>query len=112
MKNISKARDLRQNQTEAEALLWQHLRNRRFQNLKFRRQLPVGNYIVDFVCMSIKVIIELDGSQHMDSKNYDDERTAFLESQGYQVIRYWNNEILGQTDSVLESLRLELLKRV
>jgi len=111
IKNVDKARDLRKNQTEAESLLWYHIRNKRFQGFKFRRQLPIGNYIVDFVCESVKVIIELDGSQHMDTELYDNKRTQYLSSLGYKVLRYWNNELLSQTDSVLESIRLNLLKR-
>ena len=111
IKNVDKARDLRKNQTKAESLLWYHLRNKRFQGLKFRRQLPIGNYIVDFVCESLKVIIKLDGSQHMEAELYDNERTQYLSSLGYKVLRYWNNDLLSQKDSVLESIRLNLSKR-
>jgi len=111
IKNIDKARGLRKNQTEAEKLLWYYLRNKQFQGFKFRRQLPIGNYVVDFVCESLKVIIELDGSQHMDAELYDNERARYLLSLGYKVLRYWNNELLSQTDAVLESIRLNLSKR-
>lgn len=111
MINTDKARDLRKNQTDAERCLWQCLRNRQLMGYKFRRQLPIGNYIVDFVCHSLKLIIELDGSQHMSCQEYDKQRTDFLESQGYSVLRFWNNDVLNQTGSVLEALTLALSQR-
>lgn len=111
MNNTNKARELRKNKTDAERILWQHLRNRQLLGLKFRRQRPLGNYIVDFACQSLKVIVELDGSQHMDNVIYDDERTKYLSSLGYLVIRFWNNEVLSQTTSVLEALTLALSQR-
>ncbi len=83
-----------------------HLRAKRFNGLKFRRQHPIGPYIVDFVCIEKQLVIEVDGGQH----NYDDisildlERTEWLNEQGYKLIRFWNNEVLTNTDSVLESI--------
>ena len=89
------ARKLRQSSTKEERVLWQLLRNRQFKNLKFKRQFPIGNYIVDFVCEEIKLIIELDGGQHNEPENIeaDKVRTEFLESKGFKVIRFWNKDI-------------------
>ncbi len=103
---LKNARKLRQNQTDAEQLLWSLLRNRRFANKKFRRQHPVGRYILDFYCHELKLAIELDGGQHneLSAKQYDEDRTRYLNEQGIRVIRFWNNEVLQQTESVLDSL--------
>lgn len=97
---------LRKNQTDAEKLLWFYLRNKRFEGIKFRRQQLIGNYIVDFVSFEKKLIIELDGGQHNDNENIikDKTRSEFLEKEGFTVLRYWNNEILVNTDVVLESI--------
>lgn len=99
---FNNAKNLRKNQTDAENILWEYLRGNRFYNLKFKRQQPIGKYIADFVCLQYKIIIELDGSQHLDTKEYDDERTNYLRNCGYQVIRIWNNEIFNNIDGVLE----------
>ena len=96
-----RAKILRQNMTEAERRLWHHLRDRRLQGYKFRRQQPIGRYIADFVCLCPKLIVEADGSQHMEQTEYDAERSAYLLQQGFTVLRFWNNEILQQTDAVL-----------
>ena len=85
---VNFSRQLRRNQTDVEKLLWKHLRSRQFMGLKLRRQQPIGNYIVDFVCFENKLIIELDGSQHIDDKDKDNERDGWLNSQGFTVIRY------------------------
>ena len=111
MKNTKHARELRKKQTDAEKLLWHHLRNRQIQGLKFRRQLPIGNYIVDFVCLSLKLIIEVDGSQHMSNIDYDNTRIQYLENHGFQVVRFWNNDVLEQHCVVLDSLTLTLSQR-
>lgn len=111
MKNTQRARTLRKSQTDAERLLWRHLRSRQLMGYKFRRQVPVGLYIVDFLCISLKLIIEVDGSQHMSNLQYDNSRTQYLENHGFYVARFWNNEVLSQTDSVLESLTLTLSQR-
>jgi very-short-patch-repair endonuclease len=95
------ARKLRKDGTDAEANLWYRLRNRQM-GYKFRRQEPIGRYIIDFVCIEKMLIIELDGSQHLEQKLYDEERTKFLERIGYKVIRFWNNEVLTSLDDVLE----------
>lgn len=100
------AKDLRKNSTEVEKLLWYHLRRERMGGMKFRRQEPIGKYIVDFVCFSKKLIIELDGGQHAEdeSKKKDDVRDAWLRSRGFTVIRFWNNEILSNLYGVLEEI--------
>jgi very-short-patch-repair endonuclease len=109
--NLSnKARLLRKNQTDVEQLLWKQLRNRRFYNYKFRRQYPIEPYIVDFACLELKLIIELDGGQHANQKDYDDQRSLFLEKQGFKVIRFWNNDVIQNTDGVLEVIRLKALE--
>jgi len=100
------AKSMRTNATDAENLIWQLLRAKRFMNLKFRRQHVISPYIVDFYCHEIGLVIELDGSQHGndDAIEYDAERTKFLEALGLKVVRYWNHDVLGQTDVVLEHL--------
>ena len=106
---INRARTLRRGGTDAEKLLWSHLRNRQIEGMKFRRQVPVGHYIADFLCVDAMLIVEADGGQH--SEEADAVRTAALEAAGYKVIRFWNNEILGNTEGVLEGIRQELLRR-
>ena len=100
------AKTMRTNATDAESLMWQLLRAKRFINLKFRRQHVIAPYIVDFYCHEIGLVIELDGSQHgtVDAIEYDAERTKFLEALGLKVVRYWNHEVLSQADFVLENL--------
>ncbi len=90
--------------TDAEQKLWYQLRAKRFSGFKFRRQVPIGNYIVDFVCKKSKVIVEVDGSQHQQQKSYDKTRTQFLKQQGFTVLRFWNNEVLNEMDGVLEKI--------
>lgn len=109
MKDITiKARDLRKNMTPQERKIWQFLRKKSINNLKFRRQYPIENYIVDFICNEKMLIIEIDGGQHNEEKNkkYDENRTQFLNSKGYKVLRFWNNEI----DNNIEGVYLEILK--
>ena len=100
------AKVMRSNGTNAESLMWQLLRNKRFMNLKFRRQHVIAPYIVDFFCHELGLVIELDGSQHGtdDAVEYDAERTKFLEALGLTVVRYWNHDVLGRTDVVLDDL--------
>ena len=102
------ARELRARQTDAENLLWGLLRNRRLFGLKFRRQYPLRPYILDFYCHEAKLAIELDGGQHAEQLHYDQQRTDRLEGQGILVLRFWNNEMLQQTESVLEKIYLTL----
>ncbi len=85
-----------------ERYLWYELKNRQFANFKFKRQYVIEPYIVDFVCLSKKLIIELDGSQHYDQLEYDIERTLFLQSKGYKFLRFWNDVILKEKEAVLE----------
>ncbi len=99
------ARHLRANQTDAEKALWQHLRDRQIEGLKFRRQHVIETFTVDFACMEIKLIIELDGGQHQAQISYDEARTRTLERNGFCVLRFWNNEVLQNMDGVLEVIR-------
>jgi very-short-patch-repair endonuclease len=100
---------MRRDATDAEAAMWRLLRDRHFSQVKFRRQVPFQNYILDFVCFERRLIVEIDGSQHLDSKR-DEKRDSVLASEGFQVIRYWNNDVLQRRNSVLEDLfaKLEL----
>lgn len=108
MRTLENAKNLRSSQTEAEQRLWYHLRAHRFMGLKFKRQKPMGSYIVDFVCVEHRLIIELDGGQHADDVTYDQRRDAWLRGQGYTVLRFWNNDVMQQLDGVLEQIRLTL----
>jgi very-short-patch-repair endonuclease len=99
-----RSRQLRRNMTIAEKKLWSYLRNKRFNHLRFRRQMVLGNYIVDFVSFDAKIIIEIDGSQHLDQVDYDQTRTKYLSLLGYKVLRYWNNEVLRDIDTVLADI--------
>ena len=94
------ARKLRQNATDAERALWLQLRAARLGGHKFRRQAPIGRYIVDFVCFEASLIVEVDGGQHADRQRQDAQRTAWLASQGFRVLRFWNTEVLGAMEAV------------
>lgn len=109
MSLLDNAKILRRTQTDAEQKLWYHLRAHRFMGRKFKRQKPMGRYVVDFVCLEEKLIIELDGGQHADNLEYDHERDSWLRAQGYTVLRFWNNEMLNEVEGVLERIRLELV---
>ena len=100
------AKLLRANATGAERILWSILRYKQLAALRFRRQQPIGPYIVDFFCPSAKLVVELDGSQHGADKivAYDEDRTRFLESKGYRVLRFWNVEVIRNRDSVAEAI--------
>ena len=100
-----KARDLRKTSTDAERLLWKYLRAKRFDGLKFRRQEPTGNYIVDFVSFYRRVIVEVDGSQHLERSDEDEQRTRWLQEQGFKVLRFWNNDVLKNIEGVLKVIR-------
>lgn len=103
-------RNLRKTQTDAEKLLWRHLRNKQFLGLKFFRQYSVGIYILDFYCPAKKLGIELDGSQHMDASHttYDENRSSILKGHTIHVIRFWNNEVIQNVEGVLEKIKAEL----
>ena len=100
-KVFGKAKKLHRNMTPAEIKLWAHLRAHRMKDVHFRNQHAIGNYIVDFCAPRRKLIIELDGSQHLEQEEYDAERTAFLESRGYRVLRFWNNQVMNEIEGVL-----------
>ncbi len=104
----ARARQLRRHSTEAESALWKHLRARQLDGYKFRRQVPLGQYVVDFVCFERRLIVEIDGGHHQGQAVYDDERTKWLESQGFRVLRFWNNEVLGQMEGVAQAILKEL----
>ncbi len=103
-KTLNRAKSMRYNQTDAEGLLWHYLRNKQLDGYKFRRQQPVGPYIVDFACLPEKLLIELDGGQHAEQETYDEQRDQFLQSQGYRVLRFWNNEVFDNCFAVLEQI--------
>ncbi len=104
------ARRLRQEATDAERMLWKHLRAHRMAGYKFRRQVVIEPYIVDFVCLGARLIVEADGGQHLEQVEGDLKRSVFLESLDYKVIRFWNHEILTDIDSVLEQIHGHLIE--
>ena len=101
-----RARQLRKSDTAAEQRLWEHLRGRRLSGLKFVRQLPIGPYIADFACRTAYLIVEVDGATHSSDEElaYDQARTAYLEREGWKVLRVWNAEVFTNRDGVLETL--------
>ena len=105
---LNRAKQLRGEPTDAESRLWSKLRAGRLAGAKFRRQQPIGRFVVDFVCQDRRLIVEADGGQHADNEA-DKRRTAYLESKGYRLLRFWNNDILADTDAVLLAI-LEALK--
>jgi len=98
------ARSLRVNATDAERLLWSRLRRRQIAGFKFRRQHQVGLYICDFACLDRMLVVELDGSQHAENLEYDQRRDRFLRSAGFEVLRFWNNDVLGNIEGVLDTI--------
>ena len=109
-KLVAFAKQLRANATDTERLLWSRLRAGRLEELKFRRQEPIGQYIVDFICYEQRLVIECDGGQHMVQQEKDRIRDAWLEQQGYRILRFWNNDILKHMELVLETI-LEACQR-
>lgn len=99
-----RARQLRRNLTDAERLLWGKLRFWQLDGIKFRRQQPLGNYIVDFVCLEKRLIVEFDGGQHAEQGDYDAKRDAWLSGQGFTILRCWNNDVLENLESVAEKI--------
>jgi very-short-patch-repair endonuclease len=99
------AKSLRKRQTDAEKLLWWHLRSKQIDGLKFRRQEPVGPYIADFVCFEKRVVIELDGGQHALGQEKGKERETWFNKEGFRTLRFWNSDILGNIEGVLEEIR-------
>ena len=106
VKSMSFAKRLRKNMTEAETRLWQRLRAKQL-SVKFRRQQPIGRYIVDFVCFEKKVVIEIDGGEHLESKS-DGMRDEWFKAQGYKILRFWNNDVLKNTNGVLQVILEEV----
>ena len=104
-------RKLRRNQTDAEDRLWQRLRNRQLEGLKFFRQYSFGHFILDFYCPQCRLAIELDGSQHLAQQANDDKRTYYLNENGIEVIRFWDNDVLEHTDGIVESIWEKLMKK-
>ncbi|GAA5067575.1 endonuclease domain-containing protein [Lysobacter panacisoli] len=110
-RTLAHAKRMRHQPTYAEAALWRELRAHRFAGFKFKRQQPLGPYIVDFVCFGRHVIVELDGSQHLDTQLYDEGRTTWLNARGFSVLRFWNDDVLARTSFVLEAIWLALQER-
>jgi len=108
--SLRNARALRNNGTDAEGVLWKQLRSAQVAGVKFRRQEPVEGYIVDFLSYSPKLIVELDGSQHLENRRYDAERTACLQLNGFEVLRFWDNEVFKNLEGVVEVIRLHCLR--
>ena len=106
------ARNLRNAGTDAERRLWQHLRLRQLGGCKFRRQVPIAGYIADFLCFEMKLVVELDGGQHLEQAIRDADRTRVLETEGYRALRYWNDDVLVRMTEVLEDILrvLEMVK--
>jgi very-short-patch-repair endonuclease len=107
-KGYERARQLRKEPTPVERKLWAYLRGNKLNGVNFRRQHAFGNYIVDFVSVKKKLAIELDGSQHLEQEEYDIERTKYLESQGYKVIRFWNNQVMNDIEGVFRAIETAL----
>jgi len=104
---VQRARQLRRDSTEAEKRLWHALRSK-LPQYRWRRQMPIGPYFADFACFAEKLVVELDGGQHAAAATQDASRTRFLEAQGYRVLRFWNNDVLDNSDGVLEVIASEL----
>src|ERR1700745_1499859 len=98
----NRARKLRRASTDAELHLWRHLRHKNLATYKFRRQYPIAGYIVDFVCMRAMLVVEVDGSQHLDAQRDDDARTREIEARGYRVLRFWNDDVWLRTEDVID----------
>ncbi|MCB9850857.1 MAG: DUF559 domain-containing protein [Phycisphaerales bacterium] len=107
-RTINRARTLRQDAPFPERLLWSKLRNHRMNGLRWRRQHPIGSYITDFCCVTAKLVIELDGRSHETREIYDKKRTAYIESQGFRVIRFGDDEIVRDIENVLHRIASEL----
>ncbi len=100
-----RAKGLRKKATDAESMLWNRLRNRQLLDLKFRRQRPIGNYIADFACLEIGLVVELDGGQHVEQLAYDEQRKQDMRALGFRTLRFWDHEVLKETDAVMEKIR-------
>jgi very-short-patch-repair endonuclease len=103
------ARHLRSRQTEAEKLVWKYLRARQLEGFKFRRQQPIDKFIVDFICLELRIIIEIDGGQHSIDKEIDAGRDNYLRNAGFKILRFWNHEVLENISGVIETIRNQCL---
>jgi very-short-patch-repair endonuclease len=110
-KRLPNARKLRQEQTDAEKTFWNQVKDRRLEGHKFRRQVPIDPYIVDFMCLEKRLVVEIDGGQHDENRAKDDHRTRYIEQQGFRVIRFWNNDVLQNMPGVLEIVLASLGRR-
>jgi very-short-patch-repair endonuclease len=108
---ISLSRNLRKRQTDAENIIWRHLRRKQVEGLRFRRQHPIGRYIVDFVCLEKQLILEIDGGQHAIEIDKDHNRDKWLLAEGYRILRFWNNDVFENLPGVLETIRLNCLNQ-
>lgn len=105
---LEKSKELRSGATEVEKLIWSKIRDRKLGGIKFRRQHPMGSYIVDFVSLEKKLVVELDGGQHTEDREYDRQRTRWIESRGFKVLRFWNSEVIENLQGVLEAIRINI----
>lgn len=105
------ARRLRKNPTDAESRLWRHLRQKQIGGYRFRRQVPLGPYVADFVCLSEKLVVEVDGGQHAARAAHDEARSSWLADNGFRVLRFWNNDVLANTEGVCEAILRALEER-
>src|SRR5262245_56875064 len=103
-----RARSLRRNMTDAERKLWRYVRLRQLEGHKFRRQVPIGPYIADFVCLKGMLVIEVDGGPQLDARAYDSRRDDYIRGQGYRILRFWNNDVLGNMDGVWDVIAAEI----
>ena len=108
MSVTAQAKQLRRNATDTERKLWRHVRSRQLGGHRFRRQQPLGPYIVDFVCLDKKLIVEVDGGQHAERIGRDEKRTAWLELQGFRVLRFWNSQVLTEIEEVKQAIMMAL----
>jgi len=110
--SAQKAKGLRQNRTKAEKRLWERLRRKRIDGFRFRQQAPIGKYVADFVCFETKLVVELDGGQHAEQAAADAQRSEWLESEGFQVLRFWNNEVFENINGVEAVIQAALHARL
>ena len=108
MSKTARSRELRRDGTAAEQALWRRLRSHQLAGCKFRRQHPIGHYVVDFVCLERRLIIEVDGGYHAVNRKEDADRTKWLEAEGYRVLRFWNDEVLNNLEGVLSAIERAL----
>jgi very-short-patch-repair endonuclease len=104
----ARARNLRSNMTDAERHLWSKLRRKQIDGHRFRRQVPIGPYLIDFACLASRLLVEVDGGQHEVNADRDAARTRWLEARGYRVLRFWNNDVMGNVEGVLHAIQAAL----